>query len=459
MLIQRFCFKDLLSALERQKITALVGARQTGKTTLLKQLQEHLKQKLGSLFENNHYFCDFDSLAFRQELARDERLLEKIIINKTGITLDQLNHPFYLFIDEVQKYPPVLEILKKLHDHYSKQIKIVITGSSALQIREQGAETLAGRIEYHYIFPFTFSETQQLKELLIKQTTENRYQKYILNLIDYLLAGELGKDQLEDLQSKRTWLPIDIKEDEPDFFVSGLYPEVVCQKSREDKFRLLENYLTTYVERDVRNLTQVGDWQGYHRLLEILASRVGQLVDYSKIGSRAGLDVRTVKKYLSLLEETFIISTLPSYSVNVEKRVTKSPKIIFNDNGLLSLLLKITDLQHYIQLDMIGGIFENAMIAELMKYIKNRPLPCGTYFWRTYAGTEVDCVLESEGRLIPVEIKWANKLAERDWLGLKSFQQEFKKRTPCGYLLYRGREVLYHPEFKLTAIPYYMLFC
>ncbi|MBI5299420.1 MAG: ATP-binding protein [Deltaproteobacteria bacterium] len=454
-IITRFYFDELLKALQRPKIIALVGARQTGKTTLLKQLLSHLKKEMGPSFERRHLFLNFDFLSERQDLASDDRLLEKKIEVAQGGPLSKITEPFYIFIDEVQKYPPVLEILKRIHDAFSKQIKIIVTGSSALQIREKGAESLAGRIEYHYIFPFTFFETRLLKE----PQTQWESQKTILNLIDHLVSGSIKKDFLEDLQAKRFWSPSVLREDEEDFFVSGLYPEVVAELKREEKFRLLKNYITTYVERDVRNLTQVGDWLGYHRLLEVLASRVGQLVDFSGLGSVAGLDVRTVKKYISLLEETFIVDRLPSYFVNMEKRVVKSPKIVFCDNGIISSLRDMTSLRHYENNNSIGSIFENAILAELIKYLKNRPLPIGIYFWRLHSGSEVDCVLESENRLIPIEIKWSETLTPNDWSGLKAFQKEFKNRCERGYVFYRGREVICNEKESLIAIPYFMLFC
>lgn len=416
---------------------------------------------------------NFDFLSERQDLAGDNRLLEKKIEAIQGTPLSKTIKPFYVFIDEVQKYPPILEILKRIHDNFSKQIKIIITGSSALQIREKGAETLAGRIEYHYIFPFTFFETRLLKELqLLKRfqpdvsldwEKKKESQKIILNLLDHLVMGSITKNLLDDLQSRRPFAvacaPSVLKEDEEDFFVSGLYPEVVSNQKKEEKFRLLKNYITTYVENDVRNLAQVGDWLGFHRLLTVLASRIGQLIDLNSIGSVAGLDTRTVKKYISLLEETFVIERIPSYFLNTEKRVVKSPKIIFCDNGIVSSLRDVTSLQHYEVNNGAGPVFENAILAELVKYLKNRPLPLRIYFWRLHSGSEVDCVLESEGRLVPIEIKWSKKLTSDDWSGLKAFQEEFKNRCSMGYIFYRGREIIYRENKSLIAIPYYMLFC
>jgi len=183
-----------------------------------------------------------------------------------------------------------------------------------------------------------------------------------------------------------------------------MYPRLYSQAI--DPKDWLRNYLATYIERDVRQILNIGDMVAFERFITLAAARTGNLLNYSDIGRDAQITHHTAKAWFSILQTSFVVHFLEPYYKNFGKRVIKSPKLFFYDTGLLCALLSINSVQELMHNPLRGAIFETFILSEIMKYYFNRGLKPPVYFWRDVQGHEVDCVIEkSFGNILPIEIK------------------------------------------------------
>ncbi len=200
--------------------------------------------------------------------------------------------------------------------------------------------------------------------------------------------------------------------------------------------------MQTYLERDVRNLRNIGDLTLFQTFLRALAARSAQLLNLSEIARDVGVAVNTARDWISLLEASFQIFILRPYFANIGKRLIKSPKVYFVDSGLLCYLVGLRDIEHAAAGPMGGAIFENLVMAELFKIYLHRGEEPALYFWRTAAGAEVDVVVDAPNALIPLEIKLSETPRPEMAGGLISFQRDFKEKAGAGYVIYPGKLIL-----------------
>ncbi|MBI2287891.1 MAG: ATP-binding protein [Chloroflexi bacterium] len=343
MQITRF-YQDLEKFIKPNKVLVIYGSRQVGKTTLLTSFlnQTNLKYKLDS----------GDNIKTRQILGSED--FTKIKDYAADYEL--------LAIDEAQRIPRVGQALKIIVDQIP-QIRVIATGSSSFELSGQIGEPLTGRKKTITLFPIAQTEL-----------------RHIYNLHE-------------------------LKENLPDFLIYGGYPAVVIEPNRKEKINLLDEIMHSYLLKDILELEKVKGSDTLLDLLRLLSFQIGSEVSLSEIGRQLGLDVKTVARYLDLLEKSFIIFKLRGYSRNLRKEITKKHKYYFFDNGIRNTV--ISNFNDLPMRDDVGRLWENFLVIERIKTEKYLEIPANNYFWRTWDKKEIDWIEERQGKLFGFEFKYA----------------------------------------------------
>ena len=278
--------------------------------------------------------------------------------------------PDNTIFDEVQRVPTLLSYLQGIVDKEQKDGRFVLTGSHQLELRAAVAQSLAGRTGLLHLLPLSIEELRQ--------------------------AG-LTFDGFED------------------YVVHGFLPRVHSQSQRP--FRAYANYYQTYIERDVRQLIELKDVSLFEKFIKLLAGRVGQLMDYQALSNAVGVSAKTIKQWLSVLEASYVVVKLPPYFENFGKRVVKSPKYFFTDVGLLAYLLGLETSSQVLRDPLLGSIFENLVVIEVLKQRYNSGYDANLYFFRDSNGSEIDLLCKTSNGLVGIEIKaastWHGKFAKQ----------------------------------------------
>ena len=379
----------------------LTGPRQSGKTTLLKEL-----------FESTHRYVSLEPPDVRAAASTDPR----------GFL--ELNPP-PVILDEVQYCPDLLPYIKEAIDaHRAKKGQFLLTGSQNLLLLERITESLAGRAAMLNLLPLSFRETQGRPDSAFPWEQKG--------------APAIRKG----LSIPELWMSL----------LRGSYPELASDPDR-DSALWHSSYIQTYLERDVRSLRQVGDLTLFQNFLRALASRSGQLLNLAELARDLGVVVNTAKAWLSVLEASFQVILLRPYFANVGKRLVKTPKVYFTDTGTLCHLAGLRDPQHAASGPMGGQIFDTAVLSEIVKTFRNRGEEPKVYFWRTSSGIEVDIVIDLGIQLIPIEVKLSATPRPEMADGIVSFRNDFGKKSPQGYVIHPGDVMLPLSE-KVTALPF-----
>ena len=297
-------------------------------------------------------------------------------------------------IDEVQYAPELLSYIQVITDREKIAGHFVISGSQNLLLMDSIAQSLAGRVAIFNLLPFSLEE--------IRQT-------------DFALPTY------------------------EDYIFKGFYPRIYDLDLNPTNW--LQDYLRTYVERDVRQILNVGDLGTFRQFLEICAGRIGQLVNFSEIGNMIGVSYQTVNKWISILETSFIIYRLRPYHQNFNKRIVKTPKLYFYDTGLACALLNLRSVDDLNRHFAKGALFENFIINEILKNQINQNLPPKNYFWNVSGSYEIDLLVDQGVRLLPLEIKSSRTIGSHFFDGLKYFQTLSGALPTESYLVYGGDEV------------------
>ena len=297
-------------------------------------------------------------------------------------------------IDEVQYAPELLSYIQVITDREKIAGQFVISGSQNLLLMGSIAQSLAGRVAIFNLLPFSMAE---------------------IHRTDFALPTY------------------------EDYIFKGFYPRIYDLDLNPTDW--LQDYLKTYVERDVRQILNVGDLGIFRQFLEICAGRIGQLVNFSDIGNMIGVSYQTVNKWISVLETSFIVYTLRPYHQNFNKRIVKTPKLYFYDTGLACALLNLRHLEDLNRHFAKGALFENFIINEILKNQLNQNLSPKNYFWNVSGSYEIDLLLDKGGRLMPIEIKSSRTINSQFFEGLKYFQTLSGALSTESYLIYGGDEV------------------
>ncbi|MBO4728661.1 MAG: ATP-binding protein [Spirochaetaceae bacterium] len=292
-------------------------------------------------------------------------------------------------IDEVQRVPQLLNKIQVLADKTKTNGQFIITGSFQQGLKEAISQSLAGRTAILNLLPFSISELND--------------------------AG------------------LDFSRDE--FLFQGFMPRLYAEGQPADL--LYRSYFQTYVERDVQSLLNVKNKAQFEKFLRLLAGRIGQVVNYESLSNDTGISSTTIAEWISVLESSFIIFKLEPYFENYTKRLIKSPKIYFYEPGLVAYLLGIRNAEQIPRDPLVGNLFENMVILELLKAQYNKGLEKSLYYFRDSKGFEIDLLIADGRNVMPVEIKSASTIAPDFSRNLKKFRS-FAKNTESPAILYSG---------------------
>ncbi len=263
-----------------------------------------------------------------------------------------------MIIDEVQRVPELFSYIQTITDDKDAVGQFIISGSQSFLLNERISQSLAGRVAILHLLPLGFTELQ---------------------------ADGRSFSSYEEL------------------IFTGFYPRIY--HSGIDPHDFYPNYLQTYIERDVRLLQNIQDLNLFIRFMKLCAGRTGQLLNLTALSNDAGISLNTVKAWISVLEASFIIFLLQPHHQNFNKRLVKMPKLYFYDTGLACSLLELQSADQLKTHYLLGGLFENFILAELLKNRFHKGLRNNCYFWRDHKGSEIDCIIDNGDKLFPIEIK------------------------------------------------------
>lgn len=437
MYVTRLNQKIIYRAFDNPFITLLIGPRRVGKTYLV---QHYVGQNPARMYVS----LNLDDLDTRTQIEKDQ--LAILIEKKLGTPLGKWEGRVFVLIDEAQKAPLLFEQIKILYDRFKNQdkIKFILTGSGALSLHHHAAETLAGRVFIYSLFPFYLEEAFHLRtngDELIRPFTALMLEKKKEQLGDMILS----------LQPKREPLTALIH----DQLIWGGFPEVLELTQEGDRKNYLSSYRQTYLEKDICALDQVGDLKSFNQLLELVASQVSSLRQDKRLYEILGISAVTFKKYLSILESTFIYFELPPFIYSSLRRLVKAPKAYLSDNGLLSYLRGLYDLEVLIKTGSIGAWFENWVIGSIRAIFSQSDSEAHFFYWRTSGHVEVDLVVQHEGQIIPIEIKYGKEWNPQMIKHLKEFLRQ-EKQAEYGIVIYQG-DYVWNEKDKILFFPVWAL--
>lgn len=401
-MIHRHISKFILKYAKEYPLIALVGPRQSGKTTLSKALFPHYK------------YLSLENLDIRQHAQDDPR----------GFLVD---HGSFVILDEVQRVPELFSYLQEIVDNNPEPAQYILTGSSQFLLMEKITQSLAGRIATFKLYPLSFLELYEYPQDVDPNS---------IFRVRHKNRSKVDQSELYKLMWK------------------GFYPRIYDRHL--DSHKWYQNYVSTYVERDIRNLLNIQNLRVFENFLKLTASQSGQLLNYSNLSNALGISIPTVKSWISILESSGIIFILPPYFENFSKRIVKTPKLYFVDTGLLAFLLSIRSDEMLKTHPLLGSIFETFLISECYKRFCNLSEKPPLYFWRDQTGHEVDLVIYTGRYGFPIEIKISQsyhpdfaKSIER-WLHLD------KNPSKEGAVLYCGEHSL-HTQKEVSVTPWFIL--
>lgn len=343
------------SILKDRKIVILFGARQTGKTTLCNQILDEFSGKILKL--------NADEIRYSEILSSRDFSRMKLLLDGYDV----------LFIDEAQRIRDIGINLKIIFDNMPA-MKILVTGSSSFELANQVKEPLTGRTSTFKLMPLSLQEMKQTSTIF------------------------------------------DIQQRLEEFMLYGLYPEITHYNNANEKVKYLTELSTSYLYKDVLELSSIRNSSKITGLLKLLAFQIGKEVSLNEIGQTLGMSQETVSSYIDLLEKSFIVFRLSGFNRNLRKEVGKRDKIYFWDLGVRNCLIQ--NFSPLLVRTDLGELWENLMVSERLKYLSNNQIYASSYFWRTYTGAEIDYVEEKDGKLYAFEIKYSKtrKKAPQTWI-------------------------------------------
>ena len=390
----------------------LVGARQTGKSTLIDMLAD------------GREVFDLEVRADYNQIAQDPDLFLRLN-----------NKP--IAIDEAQLLPELFPALRVAIDKDRKAYgRYLLTGSSSPALLSSISESLAGRVGIIEIAPFSFSETQ---------ATDSP------GLLG-LFAGDVAP--VDILQLFPTSDRNEKSQAVDKYWMEGGYPEPWLRDTHRFKEVWYEQYLRTYVERDIARLFPNLNANRFRRFIELLAGCSGTVINYSNIARILEVSQPTARDYFRIAHGTFLWRTLPAYSKNTSKRVSRHPRGYLRDTGLLHHLLQIPSHRRLLGHPQMGNSWEGMVIEEILRSLNAAGVQYSAYYYRTSAGAEVDLVLEGKFGLIPIEIKHTQSLNLRHLRPIRDFINEFD--CTFGIVVSRDEKVRMYDE-KILGIPFSLL--
>lgn len=364
-MIGRIIEESILNRLKSSdKIITIYGPRQVGKTTLLHNISKSLNLK--ALYIN-----------------ADEGLYNSVLESRDSNKISSLINGYELvMIDEAQRIENIGINLKIMHDQF-KDVKLIVTGSSSLDLANNIAEPLTGRYWEYNLFPISMEEIKRV-------------------------SGEFEASR-----------------DKDDLLVYGCYPDVYTAKNLKDKKEILYTLAKSYLYKDLFNLEEIKLSKKLNDLVKLLSFQIGSEVSVHELANQLSLSSETVSRYIDLLEKTFVVFRLSAFSRNLRKEITKKDKIYFYDLGIRNTI--INNLQEINDRNDAGQLWENFLVLERLKYLKYNNLFHSRYFWRTYTGAELDYIEETDGKIYGYEFKYSTQQRKsKPSRGYQSFVEQYK---------------------------------
>lgn len=352
---------------------------------------------LTRLFAKTYNYVTMDNPSTRLMAAKEPELFFE-------------NHKPPLIIDEIQYTPQLFSYIKILIDRQrTKNGQFLLTGSQLFPLMAKVSDSLAGRIATLTLLPLSIRE-------------------------QYSPQSAFNIDRLRKMG------------------LNGGFPEIAVKKDLNLEL-WFTSYLQTYLERDVRQLRQIGDLGDFQKFLELMAAFNGQVINLSSISRDLGVAVNTVKAWISILEASNQVVSIKPFYLNKGKRLIKSPKIYFVDSGLLCYLSGITHIQQIFKGPLSGQLFETMVLSETTKSFWNKGKIPRIFWWKTSYGEEVDFIIEDKGRIVPVEVKLSSKADAQMVKNLRAFCKLFSDKVDKAFLVnLSGEKVIL--DKKITAVPF-----
>jgi len=365
-MIERTAKKELLDLSNQFKSVAVIGPRQSGKTTLTKNVFPD-KRYVSLENPDTRLYAEDDPRGFLSQF------------------------PNGAILDEAQRTPKLFSYIQQILDESKSKGKFIITGSNNFLLQESIVQSLAGRVAYIKLLPLSIPELKSA------------------NLLE------------ENINS---------------FILKGGYPPIYDQNIPPNKWH--QNYINTYLEKDVRQIKNITNLSLFERFLRLCAGRTGQLLNMNSLGIEVGVDSKTIASWIAVLESSFVIHLLRPHHQNFNKRIVKMPKLYFYDTGLAAALLGIQNEQQLDTHPGKGSLFENMVIIEMLKSRFNLGLSDNLYFWRDNVGNEIDVLIDEGGTLYPIEIK-AGKTINTDYFKGINFWNKLTSGIG-GTIIYAGNQ-------------------
>ena len=380
-MIERTLFSDLAKHLPKKEISVIIGPRQSGKTTLMELLREHLGKK-GERTLYLNLDIEWDRPHFDSQLA----LLKKI-------ELELGEERGFVFIDEIQRKENAGLFLKGLFD-LKLPYKFIVSGSGSLELKERIHESLIGRKRLFELTTITFLE-------FVNHKTNYKYRD---NLSKFF---EIEKDKSQQLLTE--------------YMNFGGYPRVVLESERKEKIKIIDEIYRSVLEKDIAYLLKVGKTEAFSSLIKLLSSQIGNLVNYSELSSTLNISHQTLKKYLWYAQKIYLLDLVSPYARNIRKEITKSPVPYFRDMGFRNYSLGI--FGHVNSPSEFGFLFENFVFLLLRTQTTLGSTKLN--FWRTKDKAEVDFILESGKKITPIEVKFKSFKKEEVPRSLRNFIEKY----------------------------------
>jgi len=359
-----------------KKAILLFGARQVGKTTLIQHILEQLSYRVLHVNADEYRYIDILS-------SRDLRQLRDLT---GGYEL--------LFVDEAQRIPEIGINLKIMVDQLP-DLRVIATGSSSLDLASKTSESLTGRAWRHTLYPIALCE----------------------------LAEQHNAFELKEMLPER--------------MIYGNYPEIFSCQGQIAKHDYLNDLVTSYLYKDILEISNIRYSSKLHNLLKLLAFQIGQEISLNELGRQLGMSGETVSSYIDLLEQSYIVFRLKGFSRNLRKEVSKRDKIYFWDTGVRNMVIEnFNGLTHR---NDVGQLWENLMIVERRKWLSYSNTLGSVYFWRTHSGSEVDLIQEGSGKIWAFEYKWGDKRVRQPKAFMNAYPDAtFEAITPTNFLSHVG---------------------
>ncbi len=306
-----------------------------------------------------------------------------------------------VIFDEIQRAPELLSYIQTRVDRLDKNSIYILTGSHQLYLMNNISQSLSGRVAILNLLPFSL---QEIKDLIDKNNSD-------------------------------------------EILIKGFYPRIYDHNIEPSDF--YSSYIATYIERDVRALTNIKDLTSFETFIKLLSGRTAQILNLSSIGNDCGVSHNTIKNWISILEASYIIYRLKPYYKNIRKRLIKTPKIHLIDPGIVSYLLGIKNISNISFHPLKGNIFETMVFSEILKTIYNKGLKYDLSYYRDIGGKEIDVIIEGENQLALIEIKSSKTISNDFFKSFKNTKEIFRGKQIFNYLIYAGEYEFVHNNIKI----------